>query len=146
MYSKNKSKGFTLIEAILAVFILLIGIIGVSQLFPFSISLGKSSEMTTQAAQFAQAKIEEIISRSYSEIRCTASLPPCEEVENEIPENTSFKRTSRIKFADPFNNLQEPTPVDTDTGIKKIEIIVSWKSSLFISGQSISIVNLFSER
>lgn len=141
-----KAKSFTLIEAMVAIFILIIGIIGVSHLFPFSLSQEKSSEMRTQATQFAQAKIEEVISKSYSEIHCTASEPPCEEIEDTIPENNAFKRTTRIKFADPLNNLQEPTPPDTDTGIKKIEVIVSWKSPLLVSKESISIITLIAKR
>ena len=144
--NKNNSKSFTLIEAIVAIFILIIGFTGVSQLFPLGLSIGKASEMTTQATQFAQAKIEEVISESYSEIRCTAYEPPCEEIEDTIPENNAFKRTTRIKFADPLNNSQEPVPPDTDTEIKKIEIIVSWKSPLWITEQSVSVITLFAKK
>jgi len=139
-------KAFTLIEAMVAIFILVIGIVGVSQLFPFNLSLERSSEMRSQGSLFAQAKIEEITSRSYDEIRCSSSLPPCEEVEDEIPENASFQRETQIKFADPLNNLQEPVPADTDTGIKKIEVIVSWKSPLLVSEESVSISTLIAKR
>lgn len=144
--TSSQNKGFTLIEAMVAIFILIIGIVGISQLFPFGLSQEKSSEMRTKATQFAQAKIEEMTAKSYDEIRCSASLPPCEEVENEIPESTSFKRTLKIKFADPLNNLQEPVPPATDTGIKKIEVVVSWKSPLFVSEESLSIVTLITKR
>lgn len=141
-----KIKSFTLIETMVAIFILIVGIVGVSNLFPFSLSQEKSSEMRTQATQFVQAKIEEITSKSYDEIRCSASLPPCEEIESQVPENTSFKRKTQIKFADPLNNLQEPTPPDADTGIKKIEVIVSWKSPFLVSEESINIVTLIAKR
>jgi len=138
--------GFTIIEAMVAVFILTVGLIGVSQLFPLSLSLNQSSKMTTQGTQFVKSKIEEITAKSYEEIRCTASLPPCEEIENQIPENPSFKRETKIKFADPMNNLQEPSPPTTETGLKKIEVIVSWHSPILISEESVSTITLITKR
>lgn len=142
----HQSKCFTIIEAVIAVSILMIGFFGVSQLFPFGLSLQKSSEMKTQATQFAQSKIEKIVSESYLEIRCTLSAVPCEEIEDQIPENTSFSRNTVIKFADPFNDLQEPVPSDTDTGIKKIEVTVSWNAPLLITGQEVKLVVIIASK
>jgi len=138
--------GFTIVEAMIAIFILVVGLVGVSQLFPLSLSLGQSSKMTTQGIQFAKGKIEEITAKSYAEIRCIASLPPCEEIENEVPENTSFKRKTKIQFADPMNNLQEPSPPTTDTGLKKVEVIVSWNPTILISEESVSAITLITKK
>ncbi|MFH0987299.1 MAG: hypothetical protein V1841_00160 [Patescibacteria group bacterium] len=141
-FSTKADESFTLIETMLAIFILVVGIFGCSQIFPFGLSIEKSSEMSMIATQFAQAKIEELISKSYDEIICTASLPPCEDIENPLAENNAFQRETNIKFSDPLNNLQEPNPSNTDGGIKKIEVLVSWKSPFSAVEENITIVTI----
>jgi len=125
---KNKKKAFTIVESLIAVFILTVGFLAVCQIFPFNLRINKSSEMKTKAIKIAQSKVEELNAMSYDEVNCSGTAPPCVEEEAEAPEDSAFRRVTSIKFANPQNNFQEPSPVSTDTEIKKIEITVSWDS------------------
>lgn len=145
-FSKKRLKGFTIIEALVAIFILTVGFVAVTQIFPFNLKINKSSEMKTKAVQLAQAKIEEIVSKSYDEVSCAGVVPPCQQTENQTSEDIGFKRITSIKFADPQNNLQEPVPANTDTEIKKIEVTVSWRSTLKSGEDSIKVSTLISKR
>jgi len=60
-------KGFTLIELLVAIFVLTVGIVAVLQAFPLGTYIQKSSQMTTVAIQLSQAKLEELISKSYDD-------------------------------------------------------------------------------
>ncbi len=56
-----KSKaGLTLVEVLLAISVILIGIVAVTKLFPFSLQVNKTAEQATVATHLAQAKIEEL--------------------------------------------------------------------------------------
>jgi prepilin-type N-terminal cleavage/methylation domain-containing protein len=55
-----RTRGFTLIEVIMAMAILAIGVIGVVRLLPVGLGASKSSEMMSKAAFLAQEKIEEL--------------------------------------------------------------------------------------
>lgn len=129
-------KGFTLLEAVIAVFILTIGIIGVFQAFPLSIQTEKTAKMDTIAAQLAQEKIEEILSKSFNEISSEATTTL------NIPFQ-AFSRSVEVSCYDPNGSLPPNCP---DTGIKKITVTVLWKSFLGISEKKFKISTFFSKR
>lgn len=139
---KNNNKSFTIIESLLAIFILIIGFVSVSQLFPLALRTEKSAEMSTRATELAKSKIEELISKSYDEVKCQASNPPCEQTENPSAEDSAFRRKVSIIYIDPQNNFQEPDPPSTDTGIKKIEVTMFWQSAMGIGESNIQIAIL----
>ena len=65
---KIKIKGFTIIEALIAVSVLTIGFVGVIQIFPGVIGLNARSEDLTVASHLAEMKMEEFIATSYDSI------------------------------------------------------------------------------
>ncbi len=134
----SQIEGFTLIELIIAIFILSVGISAVLIMFPLGIQTVKSSEMVTTAAQLGQEKIEEISSKQYEEI----SIGTTTEASLPSPFNT-YKREVKTNYVDPILNLQETS---TDEGIKKIEVTVFWKSPLGITEKNIKITTLISKR
>ncbi len=141
-------KGFTLIESIVAIFILMLGILGVLSAFPFGVHLERSAILTTLAAQLVQVKIEEVISKSYSEVLCSGDLiPTCMDTEDygEMPGFNNYKRVTKITCID-GSDFSEVIDCSPDPGLKKIEITVSWKSLFGISFEEIKIVTLISER
>ncbi len=146
LLNQNEEKAFTIVESLVAILILTIGFVAVTQIFPFNLKIDKSSEMKTKAIQLAQAKLEELNSKSYDEINCDGSAVPCTETENQVSEDIAFRRVTIIKFADPQNGLQEPSPISTDTGIKKIEITLYWRSVWGTGENNIKIVSLISEK
>ena len=130
------NKGFTLIEALIAIFILTIGISAVLCMFPLSLQIGNFSQMTSTAAQLAQAKAEEIISKSYTDIFVGTTT----ESQLDFPFE-SFSRETVVTYVD--SSLQYSV---ADTGLKKVEITVSFPSPLKIFKKSVDIITLIAER
>ncbi|MBU1148866.1 hypothetical protein KKI23_02125 [Patescibacteria group bacterium] len=122
--SKN-NKGLTVIEAIAAISILLICVLGLINIFPWSLQISKSAETKTIATNLAQEKIEEIISIDYTEIGVGV-----------IESRHSLGTDSDDPFYK-YERLTEATYVDgdledsvTDTGMKKIIVTVYWSTQL----------------
>lgn len=123
-------------EAMVAVFVLTLGIVAVLHLFPLSLQTRKFSEMKTVASQLAQAKIEELAAVSYDDILVGTTTEP--------QLNSPFEAYSRqliVNYVDA--NLQNSV---SDTRLKKIEVTVFWSSSLSISDKSVNVINLISGR
>ena len=132
-------KSFTLIELLLAIFVLTVGILGVSQAFPLGVYIQKSAQMDTVANELCQSKMEEIFSLSYGEI----ALGAAEDSYGSLPSFLSYKRRTEISYFDPNN---PGVPAVTDVGIKKIKITVFWHSPIGISEKQATITNLIAER
>lgn len=149
IYKKTIGEGFTLIEVIITVFVLAVGIVAVLQMFPLGVQVEKSAQMASIATQLAQAKMEEIISTSYDDIFCYGeTLPPCEESKTRVsadPQESFYHywRKTRIDYVDPTANL---TTTTDNTGIKKIEVTISWKSPLGVTEKDLKIGILISKR
>jgi len=130
--------GFTLIESLVAIFILSVGILAVLTIFPLGIKIINSSKMAATGIQLGQEKIEEIISLSYEAISME------ENIEAELPPPFSYyRRETRITYIDPLLNLQE---TDTDKGAKKVKVTVSWQPSLTINRKSIELTTIISKK
>ncbi len=135
-------KGFTLIETMVAVFVLAVGIAGVLYMFPLGARLAKSGQMSSMATALAQAKMEEEISRSYDELS-VATTTEAYGFDETLP---AFKRETNIVCVDPNLNLSEVVDCSPDPGIKKIKVTVFWKSPLGVSEKSINLVSLIAKR
>ena len=127
--------GFTLIEAIIAIFVITVGIVAVLQLFPVSLQQRKMAEMTTIASQLGQEKMEEIISKSYSDISSETTTGLTSPFQ-------AYSRKVEVTYFDPNTNLA----TSSDTGIKKIEVIIYWKSPLGVTEKNFKIATLTSKR
>lgn len=130
-------KGFTIIELIIAIFILVLGITAVFAIFPLGIQIVRFSKMTTTATYLGEAKIEEIISEPYNEIYSESKQAL------DSPFN-AYSRETLVSYVDPTS--PELSEVEIDLGIKKIEVTVLWKSSLGITEQSIELQTLISKK
>jgi len=129
-------QGFTLIELIIAIFVLAVGIVGVLYMFPMGTQIGKSAQMATTATQLGQAKIEELVSKSYGEVSSST------EAYGKIPGFEAYKRITAVDYYDPVNAIT----TSSDTGIKKVAITVFWKSPLGVTEKSINLVSLIAKR
>lgn len=58
--SRRHGRGFTLIEVLVAMVILLAGIIGIVQLFPVSLQANRDAELKGKAVLLAQQKVDEL--------------------------------------------------------------------------------------
>lgn len=128
--------GFTLVESIMALAVIGIGLVIVLQVFPSGFSVEKNTQLETQATLCAQERIEELLSKSFSE------LPVGTVAESSLPAPFErFSRATKISFVN--SNLGESAPATT---LKKIEITVSWKSPLRIGSKEVKLITLFAEK
>lgn len=138
--SANKKTGFTLIEAAIAIFILLVGLLAVSEFFPLGLRVISDSQNLTTATNIALSKMEELRSLSYDEIglgiveaKQTVSSDPASYLYR-------YQRQTTISLVDSDLN-----PTDSGIGLKKITINVFWHSLIGAKEKSIEIYSLFSE-
>lgn len=132
-------KGFTLIETIIAIFILSVGIISILGMFFLGSKIEKSAQMAAVATQLAQSKMEETISMPYDEI----SLGTTTEDYDSIDSFSSFKRVKEVSCYDPNGAISPNCP---DTGIKDVKISVFWKSLFRFSDTNINVKSLIAKR
>lgn len=130
------SRGFTLIETMTAVFILVVGISGVLVIFPLSLKIIRSSDLATKAVALGQEKMEDISSLGYDNIAVGTTN------ESLASPFEQFSRQTIVSYVDPANSMQVS---ESDTGIKKVQITVSWNSLLFLGQQNIAINALISK-
>ncbi len=131
-----EKNGFTLVEAIVAVGIITIGLVAVLQVFPVGFSVEKHSQMETQAVLAGQEKIEALLAESFSELAIGAIIENSLSFPYEL-----FSRTAKVSYVDA--NLNESA---NPTGLKKIEITVSWKSPLKIETKETKLITLVAEK
>jgi len=128
--------GLTIIELMIAIFILAVGLIGVLSAFPLGAQLENSAQMATTAIQLAQAKMEDIISKPYEDIGSEAKQTLASPF-------SAYSRETEITYFNPDNPEVIPTE---DMGIKKIKVTVSWKSALGSSSKKVEIFSLIAKR
>ena len=133
---KSLNTGFTFLEVMIAISVLIIGIIAVLQVFPLALNIEKLNQMETQAVFLAQEKIEEKISRVYQDTQITT------ETEDSLPSPfEKFSRETKIVYVD--SDLADTT---LDLGLKKIEVTVRWQSPLRLREKSVNLITLIAER
>ena len=133
---KSLNTGFTFLEVIIAISVLIIGILAVLQVFPLALNIEKLNQMETQAVFLAQEKIEEKISRTYQDVQITT------EIEDSLPSPFErFSRETKIVYVD--SDLADAT---LDLGLKKIEVTVQWQFPLRLREKSVNLITLIAEK
>ena len=133
---KFSNIGFTFLEVIIAISVLIIGILAVLQVFPLALNIEKLNQMETQAVFLAQEKIEEKISRAYQDIEIIT-----ETEDSFSPPFEKFSRETKIIYVD--SDLATTT---LDSGLKKIEVVVQWRSPLRLREKSVNLITLIAEK
>lgn len=128
-------QGFTIIEALIAITVLIVGIVAVLYMFPISIQIENYSQQISTALQLSQEKIEEETSKYYTNILVGTTT------ENQLP--APFERYSRqtvVNYVD--SNFQATS---TDTGLKKMKVKVSFETPLGLE-KKVEILTLIAKR
>jgi type IV pilus assembly protein PilV len=114
--SKNQSRGFTLLEVLIAIVILSVGLLGMASLTVGIINGNALSKNLSAATALAQDKMEEIWEQDYSDIAVEIKAP----------------------LSSPFANYERQVEVDTTTfpdivgppaqqvGMKIVTVTVYW--------------------
>lgn len=141
--SARASAGFSLIELLIAIFILVIGIIGVMYMFPMGVQVAKSAQMTSVAVQLGQIKMEETITKHYDDILTGETIEPYDSIAG----FNHYKRITEISCVDPSLNQVgcDYDSIDLNP-MKKIEVSLFWKSPLGSLEQNVNLVSLISKK
>lgn len=128
--------GFTLIEVLMALAVITIGLVIVLQVFPVGMNVERSNQLETQGALLAQEKIESLLGESYSDVAIGTVLESALASPNE-----KFSRNTAVSYVNA--NLQGSA---SDTGLKKIEVTVSWKSPLKTASKEVKAISLYAQK
>ena len=130
----------SLLEIMVSLSILVVTFITLMQSFPMALAINKTSENATKASYLAQEKLEELNSLGYNGIAVGAI-----ETKHRLS-NTStdylyyFQRETMVDYVD--SNLQNSV---SDTGLKKISVIIYYTNSFLKNEKTYSTVTLISQ-
>jgi len=129
--AKNKT-GFTIIEVLVAISFLSVGIFAIAKLFPFGLKISQSATEYTLSATLAQEQMEILIAEDYSNI-ATGNIEVLHHVSiGSFGDVYNFQRETNVSYVDEY--LSDS---GSDTGLKKIEVIVRWNSNMGTVEQTI---------
>jgi len=137
----SNQKGLTIIEAMMAVAVLMLGVMAAINIFPAALKLSRNAEQETVAANLAQTEIEQMFQLGY----------------DNIPVGTiEAKHRLSADQANPFYNFQRQTIssyVDGNlndsasaTGLKKITVTMYWTTPNLGLEKSLPISVMISQR
>lgn len=140
MKGKKIKKGFTLIELMVVIFILTFSLLAVLVIFPIGMKIARNSQTKTLGIQLSQDKMERLISKPYNDSQL--NIGTTTENYGTISEFDYFKRVTRINYYNPAD-FQE---INTDLGIKKIEVEIFWRSPFKNTEEKINIKSFVSKK
>ena len=140
---RSRQRGFTLIETLTALTILLVAVLTLSYAIGPGIQINKNSERSTQALILAQNKIEELINKNYDSL--TVGIFEEKHCLSIDPNNPlyHYQREVIINWVDPENDLQN---TDQESDIKKITVHIFWPAFFHSADQQVELVSLVSQK
>lgn len=121
--AKNK-KGFTLIEILLAVFILEIGLLGIAGFYAQSLNIAKTARNETIAANLAQGLLDEQLEISFDNLPVGAGVKTPYSTDPTSP-FLNFQKQIDIAYID-MNLSASYTQTAENQNMKKITVTVFW--------------------
>ncbi len=118
---KKKFLGFTLIEVLIAVFILELGLLGIAGFYASSFKIIKTARNETIAANLASGILDEQLSISYDNLQNVDRRKYTDDGNSPF-----FNWDEKIEITHVDQNLAEQTE---DTGMKKILVTVYWQET-----------------
>lgn len=116
-------RGFTLVEATVAIAILMLGFFSVIQFFPFGLQIISDSQNVTTASSIALSKIEALSSLNYEDLS-PGVVESKQPVSNDSTSYLShYQRQTVVETVDSDFNSSV-----SDIGFKKITVTVYWIS------------------
>lgn len=110
----EESRGFTLVELLVAILVLTVGILAVGGLFPTGQRAGQNDRMLTIANQFAQQKIEELQGESYNSTALAIGRHPAGTATESLGQSGAYHRSYEVSTVTGLSSL------------KRVDVTVSW--------------------
>ena len=163
MNRPSTDKGFTILEVLIAVALLSVGILAVSSLMGTSIKSSSYSQALTQANNYAQERLETLMSIDYNNLQvtntstgrtdlyrncaqtdATVSRPvyTCTPTATRTIGNRTYSWVYEVVFIDLDGNGTASAGID---GLKRLNVTVSWTDQLWNATKSITVTGLRSE-
>lgn len=127
---KSAQKGFTLMETIISLFVLMMIIMGVYSLIVLSVRLNRENKYYVEAIEIANQKMEQIRNLPYKDVGVQLGIPSgtIPQVETIIRNGTFTVNTYVKYYPDIYDGLANPEdPIVNDYKIATIK--VSWQTS-----------------
>jgi len=124
-------KGFTLIEALIAVFLIVIIFVGIVGAFVASMKILVQSKARATALSLANQRIEEIRNLPYDDVGTVGGIPQGEipQTETRTLNGIEFTiKTTIIYIDDPFDGVAPDDPIPSD--YKRVKVKVSWPTMI----------------
>ena len=118
---QKKKKSFTMVELIMAVFILGVGLLGIATFYAYSFKIAKMAQSETTASNLASGILDEQLSNSYDNLAVSSGskVPYSEVVGNPF---TNYQKQIAISCIDA--NLIDTAC--TNAHMKKVVVTVYW--------------------
>jgi type IV pilus assembly protein PilV len=107
----GSTRGFSLIEVLIALIVLSIGLLGLVRITVTSITITSENKLALNAAALVQDRIERMRQTGYS----GATAPSTTEAYGTIPNASAYKRVTSVAVNTPATNM------------KTITVTVSWQ-------------------
>jgi len=121
--SSHAEKGFSFLEALFALLILSLGVVGFLSVFAQMLHSAAEDEFTFAASQLAGEKLEQILAaKAAAGYDAIPNAPTTEELNIGTH---AFTRVTSVKWVDP-SDLTSAS--GEETGYKRVDITVSWSS------------------
>lgn len=140
-----QKNAFTLIELLLAVFILSLGLLGIIQAFILGTQISKINKMSTISSELIQEKLEEEISRGYDALTVGTTT----ENYGSIADYSAFKRIKKtvcVRSSDLAEADCNYDLVNNPDPLKKISVTVSWQFPFEILSKEIKAETYISKK
>jgi len=139
--SPINKQGFTLIEATIAIAVLVVGIWSIMNFFPFGVRIIGDAQHTTTATSIALSQIEVIQAQDYDTVS-TGTIETKEAISSDPASYLhGYQRETIVELIDSNFDVTE-----TDVGLKRITVIVYWQSTIGSVEKSIQIQSVVSDR
>ncbi len=159
----SMDRGFTILEVLIAVAMLSVGILAVSSLMGTSIKSSSYSQALTQANNYAQERLETLMSVTYNNLQmsdlattrtdlrrsctqtdATASRPvyTCTPSEPKTIGNRNYTWAYQVVYIDLDGDGTASPGID---GLKRVDVTVTWVDQLWNAPKSITVTGLRSE-
>ena len=88
-------------------------------IFPYGLRERNRAEINTITTNLAQAKIEQLLSQTYSQISVgTTTEPTLAIIDNDFAD---YNRITSVNYVN-----EDLAPASSETGLKRIKVLISW--------------------
>lgn len=140
MLKSNKS-GITILEAMITIFVIMIGLLALSSLIPLAFKISQSAERSTAATNLAQAGLEELFYLNFDNIPVGVI-----EAKARLSGDTNnwlynYQREILAEYVD--SDLQTST---TATDLKKITVNIYWHNPYLRAEKMTQLTSLIAKK